>query len=214
MQDTGLVTHALSDIARTLGHPHRLALLEHIAQGERSVEALAELCGLSLANASQHLQHLRRAGLAARRRDGKRVLYRLGGGPIVPLLVALRRCAEHGDRRLRGSADVASAAEGVSRQELLDRMANHRVVLIDVRAAEEFALGHLPGAINLPIDTLEARLGELPDDREIVAYCRGPYCVLSHEAVALLRGRGVPARRLEDGFMDWRAAGLAVERTA
>lgn len=207
-------TEALAGLARTLGHAHRLGLLERIAQGECAVERLAESCGLSLANASQHLQHLRRAGLVEARRDGKRVLYRLGRGPVVPLLIALRRCAAHGATTAAGPdapVPVAAPAEAISRRELARRLRTGAVVLIDVRSTEEFARGRLPGAINLPAARLARHLADLPTDREIVAYCRGPYCTLSHDAVAALRASGRRARRLENGFMDWVAAGQPVE---
>ncbi|WP_225766927.1 metalloregulator ArsR/SmtB family transcription factor [Inquilinus sp. Marseille-Q2685] len=210
-----LIYAELAELARTLGHAHRLMLLEQIGQGERPVERLAELSGLSIANASQHLQHLRRAGLVESRRDGKRVLYRLGGGPIVPLLAALRRQAEHRRAEIRDvladSIGRPERLEGISREELVERLREGGVTLLDVRPEEEFALGHLPGALNIPVESLERRLAELPSGQEIVAYCRGPYCVLSVEAVAALRARGFAARRLRDGFLDWKAAGMAVE---
>ena len=181
-----LIYAELAELARTLGHAHRLMLLEQIGQGERPVERLAELAGLTVANASQHLQHLRRAGLVESRRDGKRVLYRLGGGPIVPLLAALRRQAEHRRAEIQGVvADRIGRPErleGLSREELLKRLREGGVTLLDVRPEEEFALGHLPGAVNIPVEVLERRLAELPPGQEIVAYCRGPYCVLSVEA--------------------------------
>ncbi|MGF6229272.1 rhodanese-related sulfurtransferase [Inquilinus ginsengisoli] len=205
----------LAELARTLGHAHRLMLLEQIGQGERPVERLAELAGLTVANASQHLQHLRRAGLVESRRDGKRVLYRLGGGPIVPLLAALRRQAGHRRAEIRDvvadSIGRPERLEGLSREDLLERLREGGVTLLDVRPEEEFALGHLPGALNIPVESLERRLAELPPGQEIVAYCRGPYCVLSVEAVAALRACGLPARRLRDGFLDWKAAGMDVE---
>lgn len=205
----------LSDLARTLGHAHRLILLEHIGQGERPVERLAELSGLSLANASQHLQHLKRAGFVQTRRDGKRVLYRLGSGPIIPLLAALRRYAEHNQAEIRSlmadSLGHPDRLEAIARDELVSRMQEGDVTLLDVRPQEEFALGHLPGAINIPVGELDRRLAELPQGQEIVAYCRGPYCVLSAEALALLRAKGLQARRLEDGFPGWKAAGLKIE---
>lgn len=206
---------AFADIARTLGNAHRLALLEHIAQGERAVERLAALSGLSVANTSQHLQHLRRAGFVQTRRDGKRVLYRLGDGPIANLLGALRQYAEHNLSEIRelvaDSVDRRDRLEAMSREELLSRMQENSVTLLDVRPEEEFALGHLPGAINIPLEDLERRLAELPPNHEIVAYCRGPYCVLSANAVAALRAGGLRARQLEDGFPEWKAAGLRVE---
>lgn len=205
----------LAEIARTLGHAHRLMLLEHIAQGERPVERLAELTGLTIANTSQHLQHLRRAGFVETRRDGKRVLYRLGSGPVETVLASLRGYAEHMRVEIRElAADPANASgrhDSISRDELLDRLRTGGITLLDVRSAEEYALGHLPGALNIPTAELERRLSELPPGQEIIAYCRGPYCVLSTSAATLLEARGFRVRRLADGFPDWKAAGLAVE---
>jgi rhodanese-related sulfurtransferase/predicted transcriptional regulator len=207
---------SLAEIARAVGHAHRLELLEHLGQGERSVEDLAARAGLALANTSRHLQLLRRGGLVQGRRDGKRVYYRLAGeDAVVDLLTALSRVGE------RSSAEIARVMasyfrarddmEAVSREELLDRLRCGAVTLIDVRPEDEFAHGHLPGALNIPLGQLELRLAELPPDREVVAYCRGPWCVLSFEAVALLRRRGHLARRLEDGFPEWKVAGLPIE---
>lgn len=207
-----------AELARVLGHAHRLELLEHISQGERSVERLAQVTGLSVANTSQHLQHLRRGGFTRSRRDGKRVLYRLGDGPILPLLSALRCYAERNRAEVREIVtdyfDKLDQLEPVSREELITRLQDGDVTLLDVRPDDEFALGHLPGALNVPFDELERRLSELPKDQEIVAYCRGPYCVLSFEAVAALRARGYKIRRLEDGFPEWKDAGLEVEVAA
>jgi len=207
-----------AELARVLGHAHRLELLEHISQGERSVERLAQLTGLSVANTSQHLQQLRRGGFTRSRRDGKRVLYRLGDGPILPLLSALRCYAERNRAEVREIVtdyfDKLDQLEPVSREELITRLQDGDVTLLDVRPDDEFALGHLPGALNVPFDELERRLSELPKDQEIVAYCRGPYCVLSFEAVAALRARGYKIRRLEDGFPEWKDAGLEVEVAA
>jgi rhodanese-related sulfurtransferase/DNA-binding transcriptional ArsR family regulator len=205
----------LAEIARTLGHGHRLALLDRIGDGERSVESLAEGCGLSVANASQHLQQLRRAGLVQARRDGKRVLYRLGTGPVAALLAALRAYAAHRHEEIRAFVTDGLARperlEAVSVDELLGRMQDDGVVLLDVRPPDEFAQGHLPGAVNIPLDELQRRLGELPRDRDVVAYCRGGYCMLSARAVEVLRAGGFPARRLEAGLPEWQAAGLQVE---
>jgi rhodanese-related sulfurtransferase/DNA-binding transcriptional ArsR family regulator len=205
----------LAAVARAVGHEHRLELLEHLGQGERSVEVLAERLGLSVANASQHLQHLRRAGLAASRRDGKYVLYRVADEAVIDLLSGLRRVAERNvaevERVLSGYFRDRDSLEPVSRRELLERMRDGLVTVLDVRPEDEFALGHLPGAVNIPLADLERRLAHLTSDTEIVAYCRGPYCVLSFEAVALLRRRGYRVRRLEDGFPEWKAAGLPVE---
>ncbi|QWP75442.1 ArsR family transcriptional regulator [Lysobacter sp. K5869] len=207
-----------AELARGLGHPHRLALLERLQADEAPVERLAEACALSLANASQHLQQLKRIGAVQSRRDGKRVLYRLGEGPLAELLAALRRQAAHRQAQLRAVAEDAARGrgevEGVSREQLLSRLLEGHTTLLDVRPAEEFALGHLPGAINIPLPELERRLSELAPQREIVAYCRGPYCVLSAGAVAMLRAQGLRAQRLADGFAQWRDAGLAVETGA
>jgi rhodanese-related sulfurtransferase len=202
-------------LAKTLGNVHRLILIEHIAQGERAVERLAELAGLTIANASQHLQHLKRAGFVQTRRDGKRVLYRLGNGPVVQLLDALRQYAEYNRAQVRGLlADRiyhTERLELISREELLGRMQTNSVTLLDVRPEEEYTQGHLPGAINIPFEELECRLSELPSDQEIVAYCRGPYCVMSFDTVAALNAKGLQVRRLESGFPDWKAAGLHFE---
>ena len=203
-----------AELARVLGQANRLELLEHVAQGERPVERLAQLTGLSVANASQHLQVLRRAALVRARRDGKQVLYRLGDGPVIELLAALRRYAEHSRAEL--NAIVADyfgrldSLEPVSRRDLVKRLKDKSVLLLDVRPEDEFAQGHLPGALNIPLPQLGKRLSKLPKRAQIVAYCRGPYCVLSFEAVAALRAKGYDARRLEDGFPEWKAAGLPV----
>jgi len=199
-------------VAKSLAHAHRLELLEQLAQGERSVDTLAQKAGLSLANASQHLQQMRRAGLVAARRDGKFVLYSLADDVVLDLVSALRRIAERNvaevQRVIRSYFDQRDDLEAVSREELLARSRAGMVTILDVRPEDEFALGHLPGALNVPLRELEARLGELDPGQEVVAYCRGPYCVLSYEAVAALRARGFKARRLEDGLPEWRAAGL------
>ena len=210
------VFEGLAQIAHALAHAHRLELLEHLGQGERSVEDLATRASLTLANASRHLQLLRRAALVEGRRDGKRVYYRLAGDDaVVGLLSALSRVGE------RNSAEIARVMasyfrardefEPVSRDELLDRLRCGAATVLDVRPEDEFANGHLPKALNIPLSQLERRLAELPPEREIVAYCRGPWCVLSFEAVALLRQRGHRARRLEDGFPEWKVAGLPIE---
>jgi ArsR family transcriptional regulator len=201
-------------VAKTLGHPHRLELLEQLAQGERSVEDLAEKIGLSVANASQHLQRMSRAGLVTTRRDGKFVHYRLTDDAVLDALAAIRRIAEKNvaevERVVRGYFDRRDSFEAVSRKELLKRSRAGTVTILDVRPEDEFALGHLPGAVNIPLRLLETRLSQLKRSTEIVAYCRGPYCVLSYEAVAALRARGFKVRRLEDGLPEWRAAGLPV----
>jgi len=201
-------------VAKSLAHAHRLELLEQLAQGERSVEVLADRTRLSIANASQHLQHMRRAGLVLNRRDGKFVYYRLVDDSVLGLLAELRRIAERNvaevDRVIRSYFHNRDGLEPISREELLKRSRAGEVTILDVRPEDEFALGHLPGAMNMPLRELEKRLAEFDPAQEIVAYCRGPYCVLSFEAVAVLRARGFKARRLEDGLPEWRAAGLPV----
>jgi ArsR family transcriptional regulator len=209
------VYESLAEIAQALGHSHRLELLEHLGQGERSVEDLAERAGLTVANTSRHLQLLRRAALVEGRREGRRVFYRLAGeGVVVGLLRALSRVGEHNSAEIaRVMASYFRARdelEAVSRDELLERLRSGIATVLDVRPEDEFAHGHLPGALNIPLAQLERRLAELPADREIVAYCRGPWCVLSFEAVALLRQRGYRVRRLEDGFPEWKIAGLPI----
>ncbi|MBZ0138545.1 MAG: metalloregulator ArsR/SmtB family transcription factor [Pseudorhodoplanes sp.] len=201
-------------VAKALAHPHRLEILEQLAQGERSVEVLADRTGLSIANASQHLQQMRRAGLVTNRRDGKFVYYRLADDTVLNLLAALRRIAEQNvaevERVVRSYFHDRDSLAPISRKELLARSRAGEVIVLDVRPPDEFALGHLPGAVNVPLRELEARLAELDPAHEVVAYCRGPYCVLSYEAVAALRARGFKVRRLEDGLPEWRAAGLPV----
>ena len=206
---------SLAAIAQALGHAHRLELLEHLGQGERSVEDLSTRAGLTVANTSRHLQLLRRAALVEGRREGKRVYYRLSGeNAVIGLLNALSRVGE------RNSAEIArllasyfrarDELEPVSRAELLERLRARAATVLDVRPEDEFQQGHLPSALNIPLAQLEHRLAELPADREVVAYCRGPWCVLSFEAVAVLRQRGYRARRLEDGFPEWKVAGLPI----
>jgi rhodanese-related sulfurtransferase/DNA-binding transcriptional ArsR family regulator len=205
---------AFAEVAKALGHAHRLELLEHAGQGERSVEALAQCAGLSTANASQHLLQLRRAGLLTSRRDGKNVLYRLADDTVLLLLSALRRIAE---RNVAEAQQVIAtyfqdrdALEPVSRKELARRLKDRSVTVLDVRPPDEFAMGHIAGAVNVPLKDLTRRIESLSRQSEVIAYCRGPYCVLAFEAVALLRQCGFTVRRLEDGYPEWRAAGLPV----
>nr|WP_302896801.1 metalloregulator ArsR/SmtB family transcription factor [Mesorhizobium sp. LMG 17147] len=210
---------SLAEVAQALGHAHRLELLEHLAQGERSVEGLAARAGLNFANASRHLQILRRARLVEAERHGKHMLYRLSGDVlVVELMKALGRVGERNvaevNRVMTDYFQARDALEAVSREELVSRLRDGLVTVLDVRSEDEFALGHLPGALNIPFAELENRLAELPAKREVIAYCRGPYCVLSFEAVAALRARGYVAHRLEDGYPDWKAAGLPIEAAA
>jgi ArsR family transcriptional regulator len=209
----------LAEIAQALGHTHRLELLELLAQGERSVEELSARAELSFANTSRHLQLLRRARLVETERRGKYVFYRLAGdAEVVALTKALGRVGERNlaeiERVMTDYFHARDALEAVSRADLISRLEAGMVTVLDVRPEDEFVLGHLPCAINIPLEELEQRLGELPADREFVAYCRGPYCVMSFEAVAALRARGYRVRRLEDGYPEWKAAGLPVEAAA
>ncbi|MER8885948.1 metalloregulator ArsR/SmtB family transcription factor [Mesorhizobium sp. M0408] len=210
------IYESLAEVAQALGHAHRLELLEHLAQGVRSVEELSARTRLSFANTSRHLQILRRARLVETARRGKHVLYNLAGdAEVVALIKALGRVGERNvaevDRVMADYFRARDALEPVSREDLVSRLHDGAVTVLDVRPEDEFAVGHLPGALNIPLAELERRLGELPADREVIAYCRGPYCVLSFEAVAALRERGYLVRRLEDGYPEWKAAGLPVE---
>ena len=205
----------LASVAKAMGNPVRLELMEHMAQGERGVETLASLVGQSVANTSHHLLLLRRVGLADARKDGVHVLYRLSGDDVIDLLSSLRKTSE------RHNAEVAKVLSGyfrsrddmepLSREELLRRAKDGLVTVLDVRPADEFEVGHLPGAVNIQLSDLNERLGDLNKNREIIAYCRGAYCVLSFEAVANLRTAGFKARRLEEGYPEWKAAGLPVD---
>ena len=202
-------------VAKAIGNEHRLELLELVSQGERSVEALAERSGLSIANASQHLQHLRRAGLVTARRHAKFVLYHLADDAVLTMLSGIHKVAERNvgevERILRGYFNSRDDLEPVTRAELKRRMQQGLVTVLDVRPEDEFELGHLPGARNIPLSQLKRRLSRLDRKTEIVAYCRGPYCILAFEAVALLRERGFKVHRLEDGYPEWKAAGLPIE---
>ncbi len=202
-------------IAKAVASPRRLELLEILAQGERTVEALARETALSVANASHHLQTLREARLVDARKEGLYVYYRLAAPDVFEFsrmirLLAERRLAEV-ERIVQTYLRARDQLEPIGREELLGRARSGTVLVLDVRPADEYRAGHIPGALSVPVDRLKRRLRELPSDREIVAYCRGPYCVLAFRAVEILRARGFGARRLVDGFPEWRAAGLPVE---
>ncbi|HEC13021.1 MAG TPA: metalloregulator ArsR/SmtB family transcription factor [Acidiferrobacteraceae bacterium] len=203
-------------VAKALSHGNRLELLEFLAQGERSVDDLAKASGLTVANTSQHLQHLRQAGLATSRKEKLKVFYSLSGDDVVGLLDALRGVAERHvaevERLINSCLTVKDSLEPLPREELLARVREGEVTVIDVRPQIEFAAGHVAGAVNIPLVDLEAQLDQLDPNQQIVAYCRGPYCVLAFDAVEKLRAQGYQARRLEDGFPEWQTAGLPVER--
>lgn len=201
-------------VAKAVASPKRIELLEVLAQGERTVESLADAAGMGVTNTSAHLQVLRHARVVEARRDGTRVFYRLAGEEVAAFVVALRdlarsRLAEV-DQVVRDYFTARDALEPVSREELVERAGRDGVVVLDVRPAEEFAAGHIPGALSVPLDGLDDALRRLRKRAEIVAYCRGPYCVLAHQAVERLRARGYRARRLADGMPEWRLAGLPV----
>jgi rhodanese-related sulfurtransferase len=221
MGDRAAKTALFDEFARTakaLASGRRIELLDVLANGERTVEALAGEVGLTAANTSQHLQILRQAGLVASRREGTSIHYRLAAPEVFELWRTLRTLAAS---RLAEVERLAAAylgardeLEPVTREELARRLQDgDNLVVLDVRPAAEYAAGHLPGAVSIPVAELRRRLAELPGDREIVAYCRGPYCAFAHEAVSVLRDEGFSARRLEDGLPEWQAAGLAVTST-
>jgi rhodanese-related sulfurtransferase/DNA-binding transcriptional ArsR family regulator len=203
-----------AQLGKALASPLRIEFLELLAQGERTVESLADETGVSLANASQHLQALRRAGLVDNRKAGLFVRYRLADEAVVELCVALRTVAERRsaelDRLVREHFGGRSDAEAVAMADLLKRSRSRDVVILDTRPANEYAAGHIAGAISVPVDELQRRLKQLPKNKKYVAYCRGPYCVYADRAVELLRASGRRAQRLLEGFPEWRVAGFPV----
>jgi rhodanese-related sulfurtransferase/DNA-binding HxlR family transcriptional regulator len=202
-------------IGKALSSPRRLEIVDLLAQGERTVEEIARETTMSVASASQHLQALKAARMVEARRDGLYVHYRLADEDVFRTWQAVRALAEarlsEVDRVVEAYLEDRDALEAVDATELMERLSDEGVIVLDVRPEEEYRAGHIPGALSVPVDGLEAALQALPKDREIVAYCRGPYCVFSDEAVALLRSRGYRARRLRQGLPDWRAAGMPVE---
>jgi rhodanese-related sulfurtransferase/DNA-binding transcriptional ArsR family regulator len=206
----------LARIGTALSSGTRLEFLELLAQGERTVDQLATMTGVSVANTSQHLQKLRQAGLVVGRKEGQYVFYRLASDEVVGLLETLGKVGEvhlaEVERIVRIYFAAKDDMEPVPAKELLDRARKGLVTVLDVRPPEEFSAGHLPGAVNIPIHELEKRLSELPKRKEVVAYCRGPYCLMSYDAVQLLRRKGLKARRLQAGLPEWRRAGLPIER--
>jgi len=207
----------LARIGTALSSSIRLEFLELLGQGERRVDDLSALTGTAVANTSQHLQKLRHAGLIVGRKQGQFVFYRIAGDRVVELLAALARTGEAHDAEIERIVRLYFFSkddfEPVPATELLERARKGLVTVLDVRPPEEFAAGHVPGAVNIPVEDLEKRFRELPKRKEIVAYCRGPFCLMSYEAVRLLRKKGLKARRLQDGMPEWRIAGLPVERT-
>jgi rhodanese-related sulfurtransferase/predicted transcriptional regulator len=216
MQPKARLYEAIGRVALALGSGGRLQLLELVAQGERSVDTLAAMTGMSIANTSKHLQTLRQAGLVSARKQGLRVYYSIAGDDVAALLAALHKVSEHRvaeiDQLLQTWLAHRDELEAVPAREVLERAKKGLVVVLDVRPPEEFSAGHLPHSINIPIHELEKRLKELPKRKEVIAYCRGPYCLMSYDAVTLLRKKGMKARRMEAGLPEWRAAGLPVVR--
>lgn len=201
-------------LGKALSNPHRLEMLELLAQGERTVDSLATEIGLSLANASQHLQALRQAALVESRKDGLFVYYRLADPDVFELSKVIRSVAERRlaelDRLVHDHFGNRAGAEPVPMDELLKRARSRQVVILDTRPASEYIAGHIPGALSIPVDDLQRRLKELTKGKDYVAYCRGPYCIYADRAVELLQGKGRRARRLVEGFPEWRSAGLPV----
>jgi len=202
-------------ISKALASPHRLEMLDLLAQGERTVDSLATEIGLSLANTSQHLQALRQAALVDSRKQGLFVHYRLADSAVSELSTAIRTVAERRladlDRLIQEHFGDRSDAEPVDMDELLKRARSTDIVILDTRPAGEYAAGHIAGAVSVPVDDLQRRLRRFPKGKEYVAYCRGPYCVYADRAVEILRAHGRRARRLLEGFPEWRAAGFPVE---
>ncbi|NOX08576.1 MAG: metalloregulator ArsR/SmtB family transcription factor [Gammaproteobacteria bacterium] len=202
-------------VGKALSNANRLELIEFLAQGERSVDELAKVSSLSVANTSQHLQQLRQAGLVSSRKEGLKVFYSLSGVDVIGLLEALRGVAERHlaevNQLVNTYLTVKDNLEAVPAKELLKRVRKGLVTVLDVRPAEEYAAGHVPGATNVPLNELEQYLETLDPEQEVVAYCRGPHCILAFDAVARLREKGIKAHRLEDGFPEWKSAGLPIE---
>lgn len=209
------INEQLSVIAQSLASPQRLEILEYLAQTERGVDELSQLTGLTVANTSRHLQVLKHAALVVVRREGKRRLYRLTGDDVVMLISSLRKTAEihlaEVERLMQSYLTQKESLEAISAEELLERAQQGEVTVLDIRPEEEFAAGHLPNAINIPPDEVTQRIGELDNKKMIVAYCRGPYCLFSYDAVKLLKEYGYSAQRLEEGYPEWQAAGYPTQ---
>lgn len=204
-------------VAKSMASPSRLELLEALAQGERSVEGLAQATGISVANTSHHLQILRDSGVVQSRKEGLQVIYSLNDPEIPAILSGLRHLAERHiaevERIVRENFERLDELKPVKREELLQLVSSGEAVVVDVRPAGEYLAGHIPGAISIPLDSLSKHLSRLPKNQEVVAYCRGPYCMFAYEAVSQLRSQGYKARRLEDGYPEWKAGQLPVEKS-
>ena len=219
--DKAALFEEFARVGKALANGKRLELLDLLTQGERSVEVLADAAGLGLSTASAHLQALRQAGLVATRREGTKVFYSAAGPDVLRLYSLLRSVAQERVPGVEGRRVAYLRLEGprgseaeLTREELAARAAAGTVTVLDVRPVEEYRAGHLPGAVSIPLEELESRLAELPRGTEVVAYCRGAYCVMAYDALDILRAHGRAARRLEDGVLEWRLAGLPVEAGA
>ncbi|MCW8830959.1 MAG: metalloregulator ArsR/SmtB family transcription factor [Gammaproteobacteria bacterium] len=212
-----LLFEQFARVGKAMSNANRLEILEFLAQSECNVEELSKLAGITVANTSQHLQQLRQAGLVSSRKQGLKVYYSLSGDDVIELLSIQRKVAERHiaevDQLIDNFLTVKDSLEPLPREELLSRVKQGLVTIIDVRPAFEYDAGHVPGAINMPLDKLDDQLADFDSDTEIVAYCRGPHCVLAYDAVEKLRKQGLKASRLEDGFPEWKIAGLPVEKT-
>mgnify|MGYP006103440297 FL=1 len=212
-----LLNEQLSLVAQSLASPQRLEILEYLSQTERSVDELSQLVGLNVANTSRHLQVLKQAALVIVRREGKKRFYKLTGNDVTNLITSLRKTAEihlaEVERLMHNYISYKDDLEAISAQELLERSENDEVMVLDIRPEEEFHAGHLPNAINVPPNELLQRISNIKSDKDIVAYCRGPYCLFSYNALETLREKGFKAQRLEDGFPEWKAAGYPVQHT-
>ena len=204
-----------ASVAKALGHEYRWELLELIAQGERSVDSLSQVTGLAMATVSQHLQQMRRAGLVRSRKDGRFMYYSLADERVISLMTGLRGVAERNIAEARQLVESfhgdGSELDAIDAEELQELIRSGSVTLLDVRPEQEFTSGHLPGALNIPVEELQERLRELPQGQTIVAYCRGPFCALSEDAVKLLREQGLEAIRFNSGYPEWKASGLPVQ---
>lgn len=205
---------AIALMGKAFASSRRLELLDLLAQAPRTVDELARASDQSSANASQHLQALHSAGMVARAREGTSVRYALAGDEVLSLWLALRNAsvAQLGEAERAARAYLGEDVDAIGHDELIARMRKGDIVLVDVRPTEEFEAGHIKGARSIPLDELEERLAELPADREVVAYCRGPFCAFAHDAVRRLRAAGHPARRLQEGWPEWRLAGRTRRR--
>ena len=203
-------------VGKALSNANRLELLEFLAQGSRSVDALAQVANLSVANTSQHLQQLRQAGLVTSQKDGLKVFYSISGDDVISLLDSLRDVAERHisdvDKIVNTYLTAKDNLDPIPAAELLERAKQDLVTVLDVRPKEEYEAGHVQGAINIPIEELELHLEQFDPKQEIVAYCRGPHCILAFDAVEQLRKKGFQARRLENGYPEWKVAGLPIEQ--